>query len=76
MTKLFEYIAAAKLCEYTRPDKAYDTWSDTDFFHDSFYITITNPTQTQALLIMCANNSFVSAYFKRMAKDYIMRFKD
>jgi hypothetical protein len=50
-------------------------WTDTDFFHDSFYITITNPTQTQALLIMCAGNSFVSAYFKRTAKDYIARFR-
>lgn len=75
MTKLIEYIAMAKLCNYLQPTTPYDNWTESDFMYDSFYITLSNPTQLQALLIMCNKNSFASTYFKKMAKEYIAKFK-
>ncbi len=74
MTKLVEYLATAKMCNYSRPNKPLEQWSDTEFFDDSFYITLNTPTQLQALMIMCNQNSFSMIYFKRTAKDYIARF--
>ena len=75
MTKLIEYIAMAKLCEYKKPQIEYNSWTECDFMYDSLYITLSNPTQLQALLIMCNKNSFASTYFKKMAKEYIAKFK-
>lgn len=75
MTKLLEYIATAKMCRYVRPTEPYENWNEQDFMYDSFYITLSNPTQLQALLLMCNKNSFASTYFKKMAKEYITKFK-
>ena len=74
MTKLMEYLVTAKTCEYIRPDKPFEEWTETDYYFDSFFITLNTPTQTRALIIMCNQNSFASTYFKRMAREYIARF--
>jgi hypothetical protein len=74
MTKLIEYLEIAKKCNYIRPDKSFDQWTDVDYYFDSFYITLNTVTQSHALVIMCNQNTFTSTYFKRMAKEYIARF--
>ena len=75
MAKLIEYITTSKMCNYKRPDKPIEEWIDTDFFYDSYYITINTPTQLQALLIMCNQNTFSMNYFKRLAKEFNSKFK-
>tara|TARA_Y100000816_G_scaffold282971_1_gene259284 strand:+ start:2522 stop:2758 length:237 start_codon:yes stop_codon:yes gene_type:complete len=72
--KIVEYIAMAKMCCYVRPEKDITSWTDIDYHYDSLYITLTNPTQTQSLILACSQNTFTNNYFKRLLKEYIAKF--
>ena len=72
--KIVEFIAMAKMCSYVRPSKEFGEWNELDYHYDSLYITFTNPTQTQSLILICSQNTFTNNYFKRLIKDYITKF--
>lgn len=74
--KIIEYIAMAKMCSYVRPSKKIEEWTELDYHYDSLYITFTNPTQTQSLILVCSQNTFTNNYFKRLIKDYITKFSN
>lgn len=68
---LEELLELAKEIKYTPPSNDITTWTQQQVYHSALSVTVTQPVQIYAALLVCKTFPPLKIFFKSQIREYI-----